>query len=133
MEEQKSENPKMLKKLDVLVILVKDITKTAEFYKTLGFTITEQTIDKIAAEVGNFYIDFHNENTVEVNVESGKSPKGIGIYIYVNVEDIDLYYETLVQKGLLPSSKPKDWSWGNREFAIKDPDGYKIVFYQVIK
>ena len=122
----------MLKKLDVLVILVKNTQKTAEFYKTLGFTITEETKDKVAAEIGNFYIDFHNEKTVEINNESGKEPKGLGIYIYVNVEDIDTYYKLLIGRGLKPSSKPRDWPWGNREFAIKDPDGYKIVFYQEI-
>ena len=122
----------MLKELNVMVILVKDTAKTAEFYKTLGFTITEQTKDKVATRLKDFYIDFHDENMVEVNVESGKGPKGLGIYIYVKVEDIDSYYKFLVEKNLSPSSKPKNWSWGNREFAIKDPDGYKIVFYQSI-
>ena len=122
----------MIKKLDVMVILVKDTLKTAEFYKKLGFTITEETKDRVATQVGDFYIDFHNENSVEVNVESGKEPKGLGIYIYVNVENVDEYYQSLLDKGLTPSSKPKNWSWGNREFAIKDPDGYKLVFYQSI-
>ena len=122
----------MLKKLDVMVILIKDVNKTADFYKKLGFTITERTDIKVATQVGDFYIDFHDEN-VEVNVESGKEPKGLGIYIYVNVDDINTYYQSLLNKGLKPSSKPKNWSWGNREFVIKDPDGYKIVFYQEIK
>ncbi|TSC56003.1 MAG: hypothetical protein Greene071421_22 [Parcubacteria group bacterium Greene0714_21] len=54
----------MLKKLDVLVILVKDTVETAKFYKQLGFIITEETKDKISAELGEFYIDFHDETTV---------------------------------------------------------------------
>lgn len=24
---------------------------------------------------------------------------------------------------------PRDWPWGNREFVLKDPDGYKLVFW----
>jgi len=32
----------MIKKLDVMVILVKDTLKTAEFYKKLGFTLRKK-------------------------------------------------------------------------------------------
>ncbi len=123
----------MLKKLDVMVILVKDIVRTAEFFKTLGFTIYEQTEDKVGVQLGDFYIDFHDERTVTFQGESGKEPKGLGIWIYVRVEDVDAYYKSIVEKGLKPSSEPRDWPWGNREFVIRDPDGYKYVFYNEIK
>ena len=123
----------MLKKLDVLVILVKNTAKTAEFYRQLGFAITEETKDKVSMELGEFYIDFHNEATVQINDEAGKCPKGLGIYIYVNVDGINEYFKSLKEKGLNPSSEPRDWPWGNREFVIRDPDGYKLVFYQKIK
>lgn len=123
----------MIQKLNALVILVADTAKTAAFYKQLGFTITEETKEKVAAELRGFYLDFHDEKTVEITDEAGKGPKGLGIYIYIQVIKIDTYYQSLLNKGLKPSSKPRDWPWGNREFVIHDPDGYKLVFYEEIK
>lgn len=120
----------MLKKLDVLVILVKNTFITAQFYEELGFKITEETKDKVSLVLNDFYIDFHNETSVQINDEAGRGPKGLGIYIYVNVDNIDKYYQSLLDKNFKPSSKPRDWPWGNREFVIRDPDGYKIVFYE---
>jgi uncharacterized glyoxalase superfamily protein PhnB len=123
----------MLKKIDVMVVLVKDTVATAKFYRQLGFTILEETKDKVATQLGDFYIDFHDETRVVFKGELGKEPKGLGIWTYINVDDVDETYKQLIEKGLKPSSAPKDWPWGNREFAIKDPDGYKWVFYQELQ
>ena len=58
--------------------------------------------------------------------------KGAGLFLYFEVDDVDEYYEDLLSKGLKPSSEPRDWPWGNREFVIRDPDGYKLVFFHEI-
>jgi len=44
----------MLKKLDSLTILVTDISKTAKFYRELGFAIAEETKEKVSAALGEF-------------------------------------------------------------------------------
>ncbi len=50
-----------------------------------------------------------------------------------SVENVDDYYKQLLDKGIKPSSEPKDWEWGNREFVVKDPDGYRLVFFNKVK
>ena len=52
--------------------------------------------------------------------------------MYINVDDVDQKFLQLVALGLNPTTKPKDWDWGNREFILKDPDGYKLCFWQPI-
>ena len=52
------------------------------------------------------------------------------MYINVEVSDIDDYYQQLLEMSIKPSTEPKDWPWGNREFVLRDPDTYKLVFYQ---
>ena len=52
------------------------------------------------------------------------------MFVYISVDDVDEFYRGLAQKGLKPSSEPRDWPWGNREFVIRDPDGYKLVFFK---
>ena len=60
--------------------------------------------------------------------------RGTGlVFNYLEVEEIDDFCKSLVEKGFKPSSEPRDWPWDNRKFVIRDPDGYKLVFYEKIK
>jgi uncharacterized glyoxalase superfamily protein PhnB len=116
-----------------LTVLVTDTLETAKFYRELGFAITGEAKEKVSAALGEFQLDFYDEKTVQIKNEAGTKPKGLGIYININVESVDAYYQSLLDKGLKPSSSPRDWSWGNREFVIRDPDEYKLVFYEKLK
>jgi len=49
--------------------------------------------------------------------------------VYVNVENVDEFHAGLLATGLKLSSEPKDSPWGNCEFIIHDPDGFKLVFF----
>jgi catechol 2,3-dioxygenase-like lactoylglutathione lyase family enzyme len=117
------------------VCYVKDTEKTADFYKKLGFTIDKIEPDHVSISLGNFWMDFHpqdKEDKPEFQKEAVLEPKGAGLFLYFKVSDVDGYYADLLNKGLEPSSEPHDWPWGNREFVIRDPDGYKLVFYKVL-
>lgn len=87
-------------------------------------------------EINGFKLWLVNQNTAKGNAEFEKDAfseqKGAGLYIYINVDNIDGYYQGLVDKGYKPSSEPRDWPWGNREFVLRDPDRYKLCFYQEI-
>jgi len=54
----------------------------------------------------NFSSIFYDEENCSNKNEAGAKPKGLGIYINVNVENIDTYYQSLLDKGLKPSSIP---------------------------
>ena len=116
-----------------IVCYVKDITKTAEFYESLGFQFTKREPNHVAVRLNWFWISFlpiNKEEKPEFQKEAHLNNKGAGLYLYINVENVDDFYESLISKGLKPSSQPRDWPWGNREFVIRDPDGYKIVFFK---
>lgn len=119
----------MLKSLDSILLYVADPKKSAEFYRALGFEVTEAE-DYSIAKLNWFTIRCQDKNKVKFTEESNVEPKGAGVYIYIQVENIDAYYKSLNAKNLKPSSEPRDWPWGNREFVIRDPDRYKLVFYQ---
>lgn len=74
-----------------------------------------------------FFTDWLKEHDI---VLSGKAVDiGAGQYIHINVENVDEFYEDLLVKGLQSLSKPQDFPWGHREFVLRDPDGYKLVFF----
>lgn len=122
-----------IQKIDSLLLIVNDVSKTVEFYKSLGFEIVKNEKEAAIAKLGDFELHFHDKKELTIKNDADVQPRGGGIYIYVNVENIDDFYKTLIEKGLKPSSEPRNWQWGNREFAIRDPDEYKIVFYEELQ
>ncbi|MBW3538581.1 VOC family protein [Candidatus Parcubacteria bacterium] len=127
----------MLQDLNLLGLYVTDPFKTADFYHQLGFTLVKQDKDVAEVKLGQFRVQFVNKETARdqdkaFQKEAYGEPKGAGLYINVSVKGIDSYYQSLLDKNLRPSSQPRDWPWGNREFVIRDPDGYKLVFYERI-
>lgn len=49
---------------------------------------------------------------------------------YIGCSDIDAAYERLTLRGLKADS-PKVAPYGLRNFSVKDPDGYSVVFQEV--
>lgn len=82
----------------------------------------------------NWYrIDFvavDKENKPDIQKEAEVDDKGAGVFLYFSVDDVDETYKELLSLGLKPSSEPQNMSWGNREFILRDPDGYKIVLFK---
>ncbi|MFQ5653456.1 MAG: VOC family protein [Planctomycetota bacterium] len=57
---------------------------------------------------------------------------GAGVLLYVHVEDVDAYHESIVSRDVQPATKPKSQFYGIRDFGVDDPDGYRLAFYQPI-
>ena len=118
-----------IKRIHSNLYFCKDLRKTADFYRRLGFTVVA-TDDAVRIKIGDFTLAFMDEAKVQIDKEAGMEPKGLGVFTYVEVENVDEQYALMVERGLTPSSEPTDFPWGKREFATKDPDGFKIIFYQ---
>jgi catechol 2,3-dioxygenase-like lactoylglutathione lyase family enzyme len=113
-----------IKSISALVFYVKDLAKTKQFYEDLGFKFEEQKGDYIKAYINWFWIEFYKGEA---------SNHEAGIHVQLSVDDVDEFYQELVTKGMKPEHEPKDIAAGRHEFVLKDPDGYKLVFFQKIK
>lgn len=116
-----------------LVLWTLDNTVSVKFYKKLGFGVVESNDRHTIVQLGAFklyLVSMRNED--EFSTDSLASNKGKGMYIYIHAEDVDALYKELVGKGVVPRTEPRDWDWGSREFIVKDPDGYKLCFWQTI-
>jgi len=122
----------MIKRLHSNLFYASDLAKTADFYERCGFPV-QKSADGVRIKISDFTLAFVDETKTPIQNESGMKPKGLGIYTYVEVDDVDAHYKTLVEKGIAIKNPPRDWPWGKREFAAKDPDGYKVVFYSPIQ
>lgn len=51
---------------------------------------------------------------------------GQGLYLTIEVEDVDKVYEDIKSKGVEIKVEIRDEPWGDRHFAIEDPNGIGI-------
>jgi catechol 2,3-dioxygenase-like lactoylglutathione lyase family enzyme len=108
------------------VCYVGDLAKTAEFYEAIGFRSGKQEPDRLTFYVNWFFVTFIGQDREDAELPS----KGSGLYVHVKVDDLDDYHEAVVAKGLEPASEPRVGHGGNREFVLRDPDGYNLVFFE---
>ena len=122
-----------IKSVSGITCYVANLQLTEEFYTKLGFVAKRKDEHHIVLYINWFWIDcilISKEEKREFLKEAKSENKGAGVYINLSVDNVDDVYKNLLEMGLKPSSEPRDWPWGNREFVIRDPDGYKLVFFQ---
>jgi uncharacterized glyoxalase superfamily protein PhnB len=109
---------------------VNDLQKSLAFYRdVLGFTEKERWerdgalhgIELVAGRVSLFL--------AQDDWQKGRDRvKGEGFRVYCDTaQDVDAIARLVVERGGTLAEEPKDQPWGGRDFAIVDPDGFKIT------
>lgn len=119
-------------KLNSTLLYISNIEASLDFYQKFGFKIDSQDEKSIVVSLNDFQLQLFDKEKVEFKQYSEIDPSSVGIFFYIEVDDVDLKHKELISNGLTPATTPKDWPWGNREFVVKDPDGYKFVIYKKI-
>ncbi len=107
------------------------------------------TTDKVA-QTRDFYVKYFDARVTfdcgwYVNLEFGSdastlqfmSPQqpehqlssAAGLIYNFAVEDVDAEYERLAKEGLVVVVPPEDHPWGDRGFAVRDPNGISLYLY----
>ena len=110
-------------------ILTEKIKESKSFYSEyLGFGVTFEN---------EFYLLMHTpDKQSELSFLLPNHPTqhpffhspyaGKGMYLTIEVEDVDTIYEELKNKGVEIKIAIRDEPWGDRHFAIEDPNGIGI-------
>ena len=110
-------------------IITEKLQETKKFYtETLGFGVSFEN---------EFYLLLHTPNhSAEISFLQPKHPSqkpifqsefnGQGVYLTIEVENVDEIYQQLKDKGVSIEIEIRDEPWGDRHFAIKDPNGIGI-------
>lgn len=117
-------------------IITEKLRETKDFYtKKLNFGVTFEN---------DFYILLHTpSHQAELGFLMSNHPtqkpifqspfSGQGVYLTIEVENVDEIYEELKGKGLPIEIELRDEPWGDRHFAIVDPNGIGIDFVTYTK
>ena len=110
-------------------IVTEKLAETKKFYlEVLNFGVTFEN---------EFYLLLHTPNQeAEISFLLPNHPSqqplfqkpfsGQGMYLTIEVEDVDKVYNDLKNKGVEIKIDIRDESWGDRHFAIQDPNGIGI-------
>jgi uncharacterized glyoxalase superfamily protein PhnB len=117
-----------------LVLACKDLDKAVKFYtEQLGFKVVkgESEKDFVTLEFAENSIMLEKDKLFKdalpkLNEELSANKYGVGITIFIHVDDADRRYRDITAKGVEIFSKIETKPWGAREFVIKDPEGYLL-------
>lgn len=110
-------------------IITEKLEATKDFYtNNLGFGVTFEN---------DFYLLLHTPNHhAELSFLLPNHPSqqamfqtpfnGKGVYLTIEVEDVDAYYKELQEKGIPIALELRDEPWGDRHFSIIDPNGIGV-------
>ena len=99
------------------------VEKATEFYKTLGLQLIVDALPR--------YVRFEcpdGDATLSIH-KVEELPKGNGITIYFEDENLDTLVLNLKQKGITFISDPEDKTYLWREAHLEDPDGNHIILF----
>jgi predicted enzyme related to lactoylglutathione lyase len=116
-----------------LTCYVKDLARTGDFYEAIGFRRGKEASDGATFYVNWFFVTFvaqDREEDDDLRKEAEASTKGAGMSVYIKVDDIADYHESVVAQGIKPEGEPERTPSGDWEFGLRDPDGYRLVFFQ---
>jgi uncharacterized glyoxalase superfamily protein PhnB len=110
-------------------IITEKLQETKNFYtEILDFGVSFEN---------EFYLLLHTpNNSAEISFLQPNHPSqkpifqsefnGRGVYLTIEVENVDEVYEQLKEKGVQLEIEIRDEPWGDRHFAIIDPNGVGI-------
>lgn len=111
--------------MDLLFLEVNSLEESVSFYnEQLGFEVdsnnpaSEPPMATLRAG--------HLRITLAQNLET-MLRRGRGVHFFLGVEDVDSYYQQLIEKGV-ELKPPIDEGWGGRFITLQDPDKYRFFF-----
>jgi uncharacterized glyoxalase superfamily protein PhnB len=113
-------------------IFVKDINKTIEFYKLLGFSVVMTVPDEgdlvwVMMTCGNVTFMFQTFDSLGSDLPSVKRQDGGSLLLYIQIKGIRDLHDRIKNKVNIIKGLEKAF-YGATEFSIQDINGYILTF-----
>jgi hypothetical protein len=109
--------------LNQTTIPVKDVEASIQFYQKLGLRLIVKSLPHYArfqCPEGDSTFSLHMVDEL---------PTSNGIWIYFEVQDLDIHVQMLIDKGIVFEELPTNKTWLWREAKLKDIDNNPLILY----
>ena len=100
-----------------------DLTKSIPFYEKLGLKLIVESLPHYAR------FECPNGNSTFSIHQTDELPKGDGIYVYFECENLDEQVDKIKSKGIIFDQEPINQRWLWREARLKDVDGNQLILF----
>ena len=113
-------------------IFVKDINKTIDFYKQLGFELTMTVPDKgdyiwAMMACGNVTFMFQTFASLADELPEINRKDGGSLLFYIKIKNIRTFFDNIKNKVIVVKGLEKTF-YGATEFSIQDNNNYILTF-----
>ena len=109
--------------LNQVTVPSRNVANAILFYEKLGLKLIVKSLPNYArfeCPDGNATFSIHLTE---------KLPKGDGVYVYFECQDLDEHVATLKEKGIQFEKEPTNERWLWREARLKDLDGNQLILF----
>jgi catechol 2,3-dioxygenase-like lactoylglutathione lyase family enzyme len=108
-------------------IITPNIAATQAFYVNhLGFQAVYEADWYVHLKNGEIELGLMAPGLPTQPAAFQQSYGGAGVWISFEVEDVDAEYERLQAAGVSCDAPPQDRPWGERQFVVRDPNGFAL-------
>jgi catechol 2,3-dioxygenase-like lactoylglutathione lyase family enzyme len=113
-------------RLNHLLLWCADVARSLDFY--------EGRLNFVRIEAGDGYARLRapdGDTTIGLHAvaEGERPPWNEGVWLYLEVEDVDSVCRRLAERGVTFDRGPEDMGWGWRHAYLRDPDGHRLSIY----
>ena len=115
----------------VVEFFVSDVDRSVDFYAHLGFHVAKRYEDWVLLRRGETRLGLQGDAHAVAGPHYftpniGRFPRGTGVEVSVQVDDVDEAYAAALAAGLNVVKPIQDRPWRARDFRVADPDGYFV-------
>lgn len=112
-------------------LTVSDTAASTEWYRAIGFDVIYSMPVMVHLRYRKYadvmLVADRTNRDEEVSPDSRRG-QGVSIYLTVEDESVDDVAHRAAEYGAEIASEPHETAWNTREVALRDPDGYELVF-----
>ena len=111
-------------------IVTRHLAESKSFYQQLGFELVFENEWYVLLQLNGQELAFMRPDLDFQKPMFQREYAGHGLWLTVELDDVDAAFEKAKANGIAIEFEPLDEPWGDRHFAVLDPNGVAVDFVQ---